>query len=138
MCTFNEKASYQIIAVKEFLSNDNNYHLIVVTDTNPMHHDFNLKQIGGQEFDNSRVHFINSFAPLVKGKSKFDRAISGILELQLKEILPKGQNISITSFHSAIDAHQLFSQLQPKEEFRGKHTAHVCHRSGVKEWHRLQ
>ena len=73
MCTFNEKASYQIIAVKEFLSNDNNYHLIVVTDTNPMHHDFNLKQIGGQEFDNSRVHFINSFDPLVKGKSKFDR-----------------------------------------------------------------
>ncbi len=104
MCTFNDKVRDQIQAVKDFLNDNNNCHLIIVTDTNPMHHDFNLKQIGGQEFDNSRVHFINSFDPLVKGKSKFDRAISGILELQLKEILPKGQNISITSFHRSIDA----------------------------------
>jgi hypothetical protein len=98
MCTFNDKVRDQIQAVKDFLNDNNNCHLIIVTDTNPMHHDFNLKQIGGQEFDNSRVHFINSFDPLVKGKSKFDRAISGIVGLQLKKYFQKGKTYQLLLF----------------------------------------
>lgn len=110
MCRFNEEAQRQCCALKDYLHNNRNVHIVFAGTSNREQMEYVKQQFNGLVGDEcrDRVHFINSYDEAIHSLDKQKIVTEGMKKLQADKKIPSWDNITqVTSLHRDIKVAEL-------------------------------